>query len=80
MTTVGIVTGAGRGMGAACAARLVDMVDVMVLVDRDEGSVAEAADRLTGDGPQADVEPMGLDVTGSELASARSRPASSTRR
>jgi NAD(P)-dependent dehydrogenase (short-subunit alcohol dehydrogenase family) len=50
-------------MGAACAARLVDMVDVMVLVDRDEGSVAEAAKRLTGDGPQADVEPMGLDVT-----------------
>jgi NAD(P)-dependent dehydrogenase (short-subunit alcohol dehydrogenase family) len=49
-------------MGAACAARLVDMVDVMVLVDRDEGSVAEAAKRLTGDGPQADVEPMGLDV------------------
>ena len=29
MTTVGIVTGAGRGMGAACAARLVDMVDIV---------------------------------------------------
>jgi len=28
MTAVGIVTGAGRGMGAACAARMVDMVDV----------------------------------------------------
>jgi NAD(P)-dependent dehydrogenase (short-subunit alcohol dehydrogenase family) len=63
MTTVGIVTGAGRGMGAACAARLVDMVDVMLLVDRDEGSVAEAAKRLTGDGLQVDVEPMGVDVT-----------------
>jgi len=29
MTAVGIVTGAGRGMGAACAARMVDMVDVL---------------------------------------------------
>ena len=34
--TVGIVTGAGRGMGAACADRVKDMVDVLVLVDRDE--------------------------------------------
>ena len=42
MTTVGIVTGAGRGMGAACAARLVDLVDVMVLVNRDEEAIAEA--------------------------------------
>jgi NAD(P)-dependent dehydrogenase (short-subunit alcohol dehydrogenase family) len=36
MTSVGIVTGAGRGMGAACAARLVDMVDVTLVVDRDQ--------------------------------------------
>jgi NAD(P)-dependent dehydrogenase (short-subunit alcohol dehydrogenase family) len=63
MTTVGIVTGAGRGMGAACAARLVDMVDVMVLVDRDERSVAEAAKALAGDGHPADPEPFPVDVT-----------------
>ena len=42
MTTVGIVTGAGRGMGAACAARIVDMVDLTLLVDRDEEATAEA--------------------------------------
>lgn len=35
MTTVGIVTGAGRGMGLACAQRLVGAVDVLLLVDRD---------------------------------------------
>jgi NAD(P)-dependent dehydrogenase (short-subunit alcohol dehydrogenase family) len=63
MTTVGIVTGAGRGMGAACAERLIDMVDVTLLVDRDEGSVAEASKSLTGDGLQADVEPFCVDVT-----------------
>ena len=34
--TIGIATGAGRGMGAACAERMADMVDVLVLVDRDE--------------------------------------------
>jgi NAD(P)-dependent dehydrogenase (short-subunit alcohol dehydrogenase family) len=63
MTTVGIVTGAGRGMGAACAARLVDMVDVMLLVDRDEEALPEAVKRLTRDRSPAGVEPVGLDVT-----------------
>jgi NAD(P)-dependent dehydrogenase (short-subunit alcohol dehydrogenase family) len=63
MKTVGIATGAGRGMGAACAMRLVDMVDVTLLVDRDAEAIAEAAQRLTGDGLQADVQPMRLDVT-----------------
>ena len=33
--TVGIVTGAGRGMGAACAERMAEMVD-MVRYDSDE--------------------------------------------
>ena len=35
MTSVGIVTGAGRGMGAACAMRLAHIVDHLVLVDLD---------------------------------------------
>jgi NAD(P)-dependent dehydrogenase (short-subunit alcohol dehydrogenase family) len=42
--TVGIVTGAARGMGAACAARVADMVDVLLLVDRNESSLAAQAD------------------------------------
>ena len=63
MTTVGIVTGAGRGMGAACAARLVDMVDALVLVDRDEQSVVDAATNFANDDHQAAVEPFSLDVT-----------------
>src|SRR5438477_354801 len=33
MPTVGIATGAGRGMGRACARRLVDMVDTLLLVE-----------------------------------------------
>jgi NAD(P)-dependent dehydrogenase (short-subunit alcohol dehydrogenase family) len=39
MTAVGIVTGAGRGIGAACAARLVNDVDVLILADRDVARV-----------------------------------------
>jgi NAD(P)-dependent dehydrogenase (short-subunit alcohol dehydrogenase family) len=63
MTAVGIVTGAGRGMGAACAVRLVDMVDVLLLVDRDEASVVDAAQKLSGGGHRADVEAVRLDIT-----------------
>jgi NAD(P)-dependent dehydrogenase (short-subunit alcohol dehydrogenase family) len=63
MTSVGIVTGAGRGMGAACAARLVDMVDVVLLVDRDEPSASGTATRIATGDHQAKAEPFGLDVT-----------------
>lgn len=63
MTTVGIATGAGRGMGLECARRLVDMVDTLLLVDLDETSVAAAADGLSGSGQAARVEPVVLDVT-----------------
>jgi NAD(P)-dependent dehydrogenase (short-subunit alcohol dehydrogenase family) len=59
--TVGIVTGAGRGMGAACADRVKDMVDVLVLVDRDEDGLVAAADRLSTSG-RAKVETFALDV------------------
>jgi NAD(P)-dependent dehydrogenase (short-subunit alcohol dehydrogenase family) len=53
-------------MGAACATRLVDMVDALLLVDRDEGAVIDAATRLTAGDHRARVEPFGLDVTDRE--------------
>lgn len=65
MPTVGIATGAGRGMGLACAARLADMVDHLVLVDRDEASVAQAAEGLSRPGGTT-VEPFILDITDRE--------------
>lgn len=61
MTTVGIATGAGRGMGRACAERLTGMVDVLLLVDLDEASATVAAKELSGDGVL--VEPVVADVT-----------------
>ncbi len=60
--TVGIVTGAARGMGAACAARVVDMVDVLLLVDRNESSLAAQADSLAAANTRANVEPFVLDI------------------
>jgi NAD(P)-dependent dehydrogenase (short-subunit alcohol dehydrogenase family) len=60
--TVGIVTGAARGMGAACAARVADMVDVLLLVDRNEAPLAAQADDLASANTRADVEPFVLDV------------------
>jgi NAD(P)-dependent dehydrogenase (short-subunit alcohol dehydrogenase family) len=63
MTNVGIATGAGRGMGLACAQRLVDQVDALVLVDLDEASATAAAKELTGSGRATHVEPFVLDVT-----------------
>ncbi|MDT3444848.1 SDR family oxidoreductase [Pseudofrankia sp. BMG5.37] len=61
MSTVGMATGAGRGMGLACAQRLIGMVDVVLLVDRDE-AVATVAKDLTGADGTA-VEPFVLDIT-----------------
>ena len=60
--TVGIVTGAGRGMGAACADRVKDMVDVLVLVDRDETGLKAAAERVSEKSSRASVETFALDV------------------
>lgn len=54
-----MVTGAGRGMGLACAGRLAGMVDSLLLVDREEGSLGAAA-RITGG------EPVVLDITDQE--------------
>ncbi len=63
MTTVGVATGAGRGMGLACAQRLADMVDALLLVDLDEPSVTAAARDLSASGRASRVEPFVLDVT-----------------
>jgi NAD(P)-dependent dehydrogenase (short-subunit alcohol dehydrogenase family) len=63
MTTVGIATGAGRGMGLECARLLPGLVDHVILVDKDEPSVVKAADDLTASG--ASAEPFVADVTDS---------------
>ena len=60
--TVGIVTGAASGMGAACAARLRAHVDALVLVDRDEDSLTRAAEELARDPGHAVLETFVLDV------------------
>ena len=57
--SIGMVTGAGRGMGRACAERLAPDVDVLALVDRDEGGLAAAADALA---TTVEVVPIGLDI------------------
>jgi NAD(P)-dependent dehydrogenase (short-subunit alcohol dehydrogenase family) len=60
--TVGIVTGAARGMGAACATRVTDMVDVLLVADRDEERLAGTLQYLGSIPTRADVEPFALDV------------------
>jgi NAD(P)-dependent dehydrogenase (short-subunit alcohol dehydrogenase family) len=65
MTTVGIATGAGRGMGFACAKRLTDMVDALLLVDLDGEGLSSAEKELSGSG-RAAVEPVLLDITDAE--------------
>lgn len=60
--TVGIVTGAGRGMGAACADRVADIVDVLLLIDRDEALLAARVETMSAAGGRAAVEPFVLDV------------------
>ncbi len=49
-------------MGLACAKRLTDMVDALILVDVDESSVRKAASDLTGSS-RASVEAFAVDVT-----------------
>ncbi len=61
MSRVGVVTGAARGIGAACAARMAGTVDVLVLVDLDPAATAAAAARLAGSGTRC--EPVGADVS-----------------
>ncbi|PPJ32045.1 SDR family oxidoreductase [Nocardia nova] len=55
MTAVGLVTGAGRGMGLECARALAQRVDVLVLADRDEAGAAAAARQLTSGHTRAEA-------------------------
>ena len=55
MATVGIATGAGRGMGLECARLLPGIVDHVILVDRDESSVAKAAAEMGAEAFVADI-------------------------
>ncbi len=55
MSTVALVTGAGRGMGAACARRLAPTVDALVLADLDRASLNETASALRGDGRRCEL-------------------------
>ena len=66
MTTVGIATGAGRGMGLECARRLTGTVDVLLLVDLDQAAATAAAEELSASGGRARAEPFALDVTDRE--------------
>jgi NAD(P)-dependent dehydrogenase (short-subunit alcohol dehydrogenase family) len=60
-TTVGIATGAGRGMGRACAVRLAQTVDVVIGVDLDREALASLAEEF--EGGSAQLEPLALDVS-----------------
>ena len=74
--SVGIVTGAARGMGAACATRVAALVDVLLVVDRDEASLTAAAAELAARSAGASIEPFVLDVKdrdGIALLAARAR-------
>jgi NAD(P)-dependent dehydrogenase (short-subunit alcohol dehydrogenase family) len=59
---IGIVTGAARGMGAACARRVAALVDLLLVVDRDEASLKAAASELASSAAGVTVEPFPLDV------------------
>ncbi|PBC56464.1 short-chain dehydrogenase [Rhodococcus sp. ACPA1] len=61
-TTVGVVTGAGYGLGAACARQLVDHVETLLLTDRDPHAAAAVARELVNDAG-VDAVPFTLDFT-----------------
>jgi NAD(P)-dependent dehydrogenase (short-subunit alcohol dehydrogenase family) len=63
-TRVGVTTGAARGMGRACAERVVGTVDVLLAVDRDGDGAVTAAKELSQSATR--VEPVTLDVTDPE--------------
>ncbi|WP_067680408.1 SDR family oxidoreductase [Nocardia miyunensis] len=66
MSSVGIVTGAGRGMGYACAQRVAGMVDALLLVDRDAATANAARDVLAAENPSVTVQSVELDITDTE--------------
>lgn len=68
MTTVGVATGAGRGMGYECGRLLPSLVDHVILLDMVEETVVEAAHQIAASSG-AIVEPFVADVTdGAALA------------
>ena len=64
MPTVGVVTGAASGMGLACAHRLATMVDEVLLVDRNEAALNEAASVVSASDTRS--RPVVADVTDSD--------------
>lgn len=61
MTTIGIVTGAASGIGAACARRAIGTVDVLLLVDLRADAITPVAESLSG--PTTRCEAIAMDVT-----------------
>jgi NAD(P)-dependent dehydrogenase (short-subunit alcohol dehydrogenase family) len=58
---VGIATGGARGMGLACARRMIETVDVLFVVDRDGDGAKRVAETLSTSSTRA--VPVTLDVT-----------------
>jgi NAD(P)-dependent dehydrogenase (short-subunit alcohol dehydrogenase family) len=58
--SVGVVTGAGRGMGLACARQIAPTVDTLVVVDRDVAGLDAVSEEL---GRQAEIVRMSIDVS-----------------
>src|SRR5690242_19978464 len=63
-----IVTGAGQGIGLACAEALAEAGAKVVIADRDAALAKSATAQLTGKGYQAEMAVM--DVTDSKAVSA----------
>ena len=75
MTSVAIVTGAGSGIGAACARQLVGSADVLLLADVNEAAITAHAATLGGQG--ARCEPVVVDVTDQAGVQRLAEPAAS---
>jgi NAD(P)-dependent dehydrogenase (short-subunit alcohol dehydrogenase family) len=58
LTTIGIVTGAGRGIGLACAARLADLVEILIVADIDDQATRAAAKGLSELGHRVEAFPL----------------------
>ena len=68
MTSVSVVTGAGGAMGAACARRLADKVDVLLLSDVNETRLRVVAEAIESAGGVR-VEVVGADLGDPDAAS-----------
>jgi NAD(P)-dependent dehydrogenase (short-subunit alcohol dehydrogenase family) len=68
VSSVGLVTGAARGIGEACARRLAGTVDAMVLADVDEAGVAATAAAITAMGTVC--EGIAADLTNADAVRA----------